>query len=63
MKTMYDVRQLLKRYGIFVYTGSRSGDLSIITDEINGLYKIGLINVQDYQIARLIIKKEETISN
>lgn len=63
MKTMYDVRQLLKKFGVFVYTGSRHGDLLMITDEINGLYQLGLINVNDYQIARLIIKREEAMLN
>ncbi|NAP01271.1 DUF910 family protein [Halomonas sp. MG34] len=30
MKTIYDVQQLLKRYGSFVYTGDRLGDLELM---------------------------------
>ena len=30
MKTLYDVQQLLKRFGIFVYVGKRLWDIELM---------------------------------
>ncbi|MDN4074744.1 MULTISPECIES: YqgQ family protein [Fictibacillus] len=56
MKTLYDVQQLLKRFGIFVYTGHRLADLEMMQDEIRTLYDSGLIDQQELRMALLIIK-------
>ena len=37
MKTVYDVRQLLKRFSIFIYTGNRIADLDLMEDELKDL--------------------------
>lgn len=63
MKTMYDVRNILKRFGIFVYTGNRAGDLDMIYSEIKELYKLNLISLTTYQTATLIIRKESSHLN
>lgn len=55
MKTLYDVQQLLKRFGIFIYTGDRLGDLELMQMEIRELYDSGFIDLKTYQVARLII--------
>lgn len=56
---MYDVQQILKRFGIYIYTGDRLGDLELMTLEINELYKVGFIELKEYQMARLLLRKEK----
>lgn len=58
MKTIYDVQQILKRFGIYIYTGDRLGDLELMKFEINELYKAGFVQVNEYQMARLLLRKE-----
>lgn len=58
MKTVYDVRQLLKKFGTFIYIGDRLADLELMEDEVKELYNNGFINVQEYQLATLILKQE-----
>ena len=59
MKSMIDIYQLLKQYGMYVYTGDRFGDLELILDEIKELYKSKMIEPDVYQTAVLIIRQEE----
>lgn len=59
--TVYDVQQLLKRFGIFIYTGNRLGDLELMEAEIHDLYQTKIISTADYQMARLILRKEKRI--
>ncbi|WP_413362690.1 YqgQ family protein [Lysinibacillus sp. 3P01SB] len=59
MKTMIDIYELLKRFGIYIYTGDRLGDLELIEDEVKELYKTRLLEGKDYQTAILIIRQEE----
>jgi len=67
MQTMYDVRQLLKRFGIFIYVGNRLSDLQLIEEELRELHRAKLINTQEFQQALLIIwneiKKEKAKQN
>ncbi|TXL67976.1 DUF910 family protein [Cerasibacillus terrae] len=58
MKTVYDVQQLLRRFGIFVYVGDRIADLELMQIELNELYKQDCILAKDYQLAILILKRE-----
>src|SRR5699024_1371139 len=57
METTYDVRQLLKRFGIFVYIGERTADLNLMELEITELYNTKCITVSEYKQAILILKK------
>ena len=59
MKSMIDIYTLLKRFGIYIYTGDRLGDLELIEDEVKELYKTRLIESKDYQTAMLLIRQEE----
>lgn len=61
MKTMYDVQQLLKRFGIFVYTKDRIADLDLMHEEVKNLYDAKLISKTIYQQAILLIRKEMRI--
>ncbi|MFC5540243.1 MAG: YqgQ family protein [Bacilli bacterium] len=58
MKTILDIRNLLRQYGSFIYTGDRIGDLMMMEDEIRELYKSQILDVKEYQSALLIIRNE-----
>lgn len=58
MKTVLDVRNLLKTFGVFIYTGDRKGDIELMQAELKGLYEVKLIDVMTYKSAILILKKE-----
>lgn len=58
MKTLYDVQQLLKRFGIIVYVGSRIADIELMAIEIDQLHRSRLIDDETYQIAKLILRRE-----
>lgn len=58
---MIDVRNVLKQFGIFVYTGNRIADLDMISSELDELFKMGLIPIATYQSAKLIVNKEKRI--
>jgi len=58
MKTVYDVQQILKKFGTYIYTGDRLGDLNLMSLEINELYASGFIEKSEYQMAILILKRE-----
>ncbi len=57
MKNMYDVRQLLKKYGSFIYTGDQCRDLDLIKHEVIALYEANIISMNDYKQALLIIQQ------
>lgn len=59
LKTMIDVRNLLKRFGAFIYTGDRLGDLELIELELDDLYQYGFITQQEFLMAKLCVKKEK----
>ncbi|MGD6815472.1 YqgQ family protein [Metabacillus sp. 84] len=58
MKTVYDVRQLLKKYGTIIYVGDRVADLELMEDEVRQLYESKLIETQDFQMSLLILRQE-----
>lgn len=61
---MLDVRNLLKNFGIFIYTRNRIGDTELMELEINELYRMKLINQDQFLKATLILQKERrTILN
>ncbi|MER2027972.1 MAG: YqgQ family protein [Solibacillus sp.] len=59
MKSMLDVLDILKQYGIYIYTKDRIGDLYLMEDEIKELYKSKFIDTKDFQLALLILRQEE----
>ncbi|CAM3952413.1 YqgQ family protein [Lederbergia lenta] len=60
MNTVYDVQQLLKKFGIFVYVGERIADLELMEAEIKDLYFANLIPKEQFQQALLILRNEIT---
>lgn len=63
MKTVYDVRTILKRFGIFIYTGNRIADLELMQSEIRDLYNAHIIDIKTYQQAILVLKSEISEEN
>lgn len=61
MKTLYDVQQLLKRFGIFVYMGKRLYDIEMMKIELERLHDAGLVDKDDYLTAELILRREHRI--
>ncbi len=59
MNTVYDVQQLLKKFGIIVYIGDRLADLEMMETEIRELYAEHLISQEDFQHSVLILRKEK----
>lgn len=59
MQSMLDIIQVLKQYGIYIYTKDRIGDLHLMEDEIKELYKAKFIEPKDFQMALLILRQEE----
>ncbi|MCF6137902.1 YqgQ family protein [Pseudalkalibacillus berkeleyi] len=60
MKTLFDIQNLLKRFGTFIYTGDRSADLDLMRGELQELYEGGLIQSDEYRQAILIIRREQS---
>ncbi|KIL45991.1 YqgQ family protein [Jeotgalibacillus campisalis] len=63
LATIWDIQQLLKRFGIFVYIGERKTNLEMMEVEIKDLYESNLIDMQDYQKAVLLLRREIQLEN
>ncbi|WP_077621507.1 YqgQ family protein [Sediminibacillus massiliensis] len=59
MKTIYDVRQLLKKFGTIIYLGDRLADLEMMEDELRELFVSQFITSQEYQMAISVLQKEK----
>lgn len=58
MKSIYDIMQLLKNYGTYIYTTERQADIVLMEGEIRELYKSEIMDTQDYQMAILLLRQE-----
>lgn len=58
MKNLLDIINLLKRFGIYVYTGNRRDDIDFMASEVKDLYDNGLLMKDDYLKAILILRQE-----
>ncbi|HFI0102821.1 TPA: YqgQ family protein [Streptococcus suis] len=61
MKRLYDVQQLLKRFGIIVYMGNRLYDIEMMQIELNRVYQAGLLDRLDYMEAKLVLRREHRL--
>jgi uncharacterized protein YqgQ len=59
IRTMEDVRQLLKRFGTWIYTGDRLGDLEMMEEELEEMYQLGLIDKDIYLSAKYVIRDQK----
>lgn len=58
MKTLYDVQQLLERYGVLVHVGRRIWDIELMALELDNINRAGLLDRHDYLVAKLILQRE-----
>ncbi|MFC4411123.1 YqgQ family protein [Chungangia koreensis] len=56
MRTVYDVQQLLRAYGIIVYTGDRKDDLLLMEMEVLDLYHSKFIDGETMKKAVMILR-------
>lgn len=61
MKTLYDVQQLLKGFGILVYMGNRLYEIDMMKLELSRIYQAGLLDQQDYIAAELVLRRERRL--
>ncbi|HGD5389891.1 TPA: YqgQ family protein [Streptococcus agalactiae] len=61
MKVLFDVQNLLKKFGIYVYIGKCLYDIEVMKIELQRLYDNGLISRDDYLKAELILRREHRL--
>ncbi|HEO1061788.1 TPA: YqgQ family protein [Streptococcus agalactiae] len=61
MKVLFDVQNLLKKFGIYVYIGKRLYGIEVMKIELQRLYDNGLISRDDYLKAELILRREHRL--
>ncbi len=61
METLYDVQQLLKQFGVYVYVGKRIYDIELMQIELKIFYDSRLIDRDVYLTARRILTREHRI--
>ncbi|UQS85301.1 YqgQ family protein [Apilactobacillus apisilvae] len=61
MNTLYDVQQLLKRFGIYVYVGKRIWDIEVMALELDHLNESNVITQKEFIQAKLVLKHEHKI--
>lgn len=61
MKTLYDVQQLLKQFGVYVYVGKRIWDIELMALELDNLYKSGVVEQPVYLKAKLVLRHEHRL--
>ena len=58
MKTLYDVQQFLKNFGIIIYMGKRLYDIEMMKIELERIYDAGLMDKLDYLEAEAVLRRE-----
>jgi uncharacterized protein YqgQ len=58
VKTLYDVQQLLKKFGIYVYVGRRLWDIELMALELDNLHQSHVIDDQIFIKAKLVLAHE-----
>lgn len=63
MKTLYDVQQILKKFGIFVHVGTRQWDIELMSLELKKLYKMDVITKEIFTKAQFVLNREHELES
>ncbi|WEV40911.1 YqgQ family protein [Lactobacillus sp. ESL0684] len=58
MKNLYDVQQLLEKYGVLVHVGKRIWDIELMALELDNVNQSHLIDQKLYLEAKMILARE-----
>uniref|UniRef100_UPI00403F2578 YqgQ family protein n=1 Tax=Aeribacillus sp. FSL K6-3256 TaxID=2954613 RepID=UPI00403F2578 len=58
LKTIYDIQQLLKRFGTIIYIGDRVADLELMEEEVKQLFESQLIDAKEFEMDILLLRRE-----
>ena len=61
MEPLYDVQQLFKQFGMYIYVGARIYDIELMMIELKKLYEGQLVDRDTYLQARHILQREHRI--
>ncbi|MFC6261212.1 MULTISPECIES: YqgQ family protein [Levilactobacillus] len=61
MKTLYDVQQLLKKFGIYVYVGKRLWDIEVMALELDHLRKARVVDDHTFVQAKVVLTHEHRL--
>lgn len=61
METLYDVQQLFKQFGMYIYVGARIYDIELMMIELKKLYEGQLVDRDTYLHTRHILQREHRI--
>jgi len=61
VETLYDVQQLFKQFGLYIYVGKRIYDIELMSIELKKLFEAGVIDQETYLTARHILNREHRI--
>ncbi len=57
METLYDVQQLFKQFGMYIYVGARIYDIELMMIELKKLYEGQLVDRDTYLQAGIFCKE------
>ena len=58
MRTLYDVQKLLKRFGIYLYTGKRLFDIELMEMELIDLHDSQMLDEEEFVSAHRVLRQE-----
>ncbi|NVY96922.1 YqgQ family protein [Lactobacillus sp. DCY120] len=61
MRTLYDVQQVLKQFGIYVYVGKRIWDIELMALELDRLYHEQVIDQPTFITCKLVLNREHEL--
>ncbi|WP_194239440.1 YqgQ family protein [Bombilactobacillus mellis] len=58
IRTLYDVQQVLKKFGIYVHVGQRIWDIELMAIELDRLYQQEVIDQATFVTCKLVLNRE-----